>query len=84
MARLTKFSQIDGNRGNAYEIVYDDERHLMISYETLVAGKHPELGWLVTNSYHSKSTDKQIANYFLNNNSRVTRVSQSILEDLLF
>ena len=83
MARLSKFSQIDGNRGNAYELVYDDGRHLMISYETLVAGFCPTFGWMKTDKYHSKVTLKQIENYFLNNDAKVSRVSQSALEDAL-
>ena len=89
MARLTKFSQfgrfrqIDGNRGNAYEFLTGDGRHLMISYETLVAGFHPTMGWLVTDKYWSKSTQKQIENYFLNNDAQVNRVSQSTLQNAL-
>ena len=81
MARLTKFNQLEGTRSNSTELVYDDGRKLLISYETLVGGYHPDLGWVMTQKTYSISTDKHIRNYF-NNVIDPKIVSEDILEKL--
>ena len=81
MARLTKFNQLEGTRSNATELVYDDGRKLLISYETLVGGYHPDLGWVRTAKTYSISTDKHLRNYF-NNVTDPKVVSEDILERL--
>ena len=81
MARLTKFNQLEGTRSNATELVYDDGRKLLISYETLVGGYHPDLGWVRTAKTYSISTDKHLRNYF-NNVTDPRVVGEDILETL--
>jgi len=81
MARLTKFNQLEGPRGNATELVYDDGRKLLFSYETLVGGYHPDLGWVRTAKTYSISTEKHLRNYF-NNVADPQIVPEDILEKL--
>tara|TARA_B100001996_G_scaffold71845_1_gene52727 strand:- start:1242 stop:1502 length:261 start_codon:yes stop_codon:yes gene_type:complete len=83
MARLTKFNQLEGSRSNATELVYDDGRKLLYSYETLVGGYHPDpdLKWIRTAKTYSVSTDKHIRNYF-NNVANPKMVHEDILEKL--
>ena len=81
MARLTKFNQLE--RGRSTEIVYDDGRKLLYSYETLVAGEQPQLGYMKTRKTYSVSTTKHIRNYFINvPSSEVKEVSEDVLESL--
>ena len=82
MARLTKFNQLEGTRSNATELQFDDGRKLLYSYETLVGGYHPDLGWVKTSKTYSKSTDKHLRNYFLNISNDVQVVSEDVLERL--
>ncbi len=82
MARLTKFNQLEGTKSNSTELQFDDGRKLLISYETLVGGYHPELGWVKTSKTYSISTDKHIRNYFLNVTSPVQVVTEDVLERL--
>ena len=82
MARLTKFNQLEGTRSNATELQFDDGRKLLYSYETLVGGYHPDLGWVKTSKTYSKSTDKHLRNYFLNISDDVQVVSEDVLERL--
>ena len=81
MARLTKFNQLEGPRGNATELVFNDGRKLLFSYETLVGGYHPDLGWVRTAKTYSISTDKHLRNYF-NNVTDPQIVPEDILEKL--
>ncbi len=82
MARLTKFNQLEGTRSNATELQFDDGRKLLVSYETVVGGYHPELGWVKTSKTYSISTDKHIRNYFLNVTAPIQAVSEDVLERL--
>ena len=82
MARLTKFNQLEGTKSNSSELQFDDGRKLLVSYETVVGGYRPELGWVKTSKTYSKSTDKHVRNYFLNVAANVEAVSEDVLERL--
>ena len=82
MARLTKFNQLEGTKSNSTELQFDDGRKLLVSYETVVGGYHPELGWVKTSKTYSVSTDKHIRNYFLNVTAPVQPVAENVLERL--
>ena len=78
-----KLSRIGANQTCINHI---DGTQVFFSYDTPVAGYHPELGYVRTKDYYSKTTSRHINKYLAVNNNNLdnhfTTVSQDVINNL--
>ena len=61
---------------------YNDGTEVFFSYETPVAGYHPDLGVLKTEEWYSSTTTRHINKYLGNLDNEVVEVDQAIINSL--
>ena len=71
---------------NQTVINYNDGTEVFFSYETPVAGYHPDLGYVRTKEWYSSTTTRHINKYLAANNNNLdnhfSSVSQEIINSL--
>ena len=70
---------------NQTELIFDDGAKVLFSYETPVAAYYNNGECIRTKENHSKTTQKQITQYFdwVKDKSTIKKVDQSFLNNLL-
>ena len=68
-------------------VSYNNGSEVFFSYRTPVAGYSPELGYIKTKTYYSKTTTKHINKYLFNSSSTLTisfkEVDQEVIDNMV-
>ena len=64
-------------------VVYNNGVEIFFSYDTPVAGYSPELGYIRTNKYYSKTTSRHINQYLNDNNHNLDCIFESVNQEVI-
>ena len=64
-------------------VSYNNGKEVLFSYSTPVAGYSPELGYIRTNKYYSKTTTKHINKYLNDNYHNLDCIFESVNQEVI-
>ena len=64
-------------------LTFPNYSEVLFSYETPVAGYHPDLGYVKTNKWYSQTTSKHINKYLYNGSSTLSVTFKEVDQDVI-